>query len=87
MSSQRLQEDNQWTLGQLLSDIILGAAPLSVLNAWKGMFSSILDAELIMFRFPRERCTGENVRQVKVGIFQYPPEYTRSDTEMQNLIQ
>jgi hypothetical protein len=36
MSNQNLQDDNQWTFGQLISIILLGAAPLTVLNAWSG---------------------------------------------------
>jgi magnesium-transporting ATPase (P-type) len=36
MSKQGLMEDNQWTFGQLLSVFLLGAAPLSLLNAYGG---------------------------------------------------
>jgi hypothetical protein len=38
MSNENLQGDNQWTFGQLISIILLGAAPLTLLNAWSGMF-------------------------------------------------
>lgn len=34
MSPQSLQEDNGWTFGQFLSLLLLGAAPLSFMNAW-----------------------------------------------------
>lgn len=36
MSAKELVEDNEWTFGQLLSVFLLGAAPLSLLNAWSG---------------------------------------------------
>lgn len=38
MSLQSLQEDNGWTFGQFLSLLLLGAAPLSLMNAWSGEF-------------------------------------------------
>jgi hypothetical protein len=38
MSPQSLQEDNGWTFGQFLSLLLLGAAPLSLMNAWSGEF-------------------------------------------------
>ncbi|KAL2064497.1 hypothetical protein VTL71DRAFT_4991 [Oculimacula yallundae] len=72
MSAQRLQEDNQWTFGQLLSVFILGAAPLSVLNAWNGFQEKDVQQRM-------------SVKSKSSRIFEDPPEY-RSDTEMQNLI-
>lgn len=33
-----LQNDNQWTFGQLLSALLLAAAPMAVLGAWSGKF-------------------------------------------------
>ncbi|PVH67849.1 hypothetical protein DL98DRAFT_542845 [Cadophora sp. DSE1049] len=66
-------EDNQWTFGQLLSIFILGAAPLSVLNAWNGFQEKDVQEKM-------------SVRSKSSGVFQHPPEYTQSDTEMQNLI-
>jgi hypothetical protein len=40
MSNENLQADNEWTFGQLISILLLGAAPLTVLNAWSGMSSA-----------------------------------------------
>jgi hypothetical protein len=40
MSNENMQGDNEWTFGQLISILLLGAAPLTVLNAWSGSCSS-----------------------------------------------
>lgn len=37
MSGADLMNDSQWTFGQLLSVLLLAAAPMSFANAWSGM--------------------------------------------------
>lgn len=43
MSPQSLEEDNGWTFGQFLSLFLLGAAPLSLVNAASGQLSSCFE--------------------------------------------
>jgi len=65
MSNQNLQDDNQWTFGQLISIILLGAAPLTVLNAWSGMSFALtihrtwsINVYYIGFELEREKKRG-----------------------------
>jgi len=41
MSAQNLQQDSEWTFGQLLSVFLLGGAVLSLMNAWSGELSQM----------------------------------------------
>lgn len=51
MSAADLMNDNQWTFGQLLSVLLLAAAPMSFANAWSGMiFSLLLSQSLCLFK-------------------------------------
>jgi hypothetical protein len=70
MSKQASMEDNEWTFGQLLSVLLLGAAPLTLLNTWADF----------------KQTEREEKRQRQSGFFPLPPAYNESQTEMQRLM-
>lgn len=61
MEPKRLQEDNQWNFGQLLSVFLLAAAPLAVLNAWNSKIEGGRESEADVCRLPAERRGGDEV--------------------------
>lgn len=71
MSNQSLMEDNEWTFGQLLSVFLLGAAPLSLLNAWSSF---------------HERREDDKRNERMSGFFPLPPAYDETQAEMRRLI-
>jgi hypothetical protein len=88
MSVQSLQEDNGWTFGQLLSVLLLGAAPLTLMNAWNGKLHYIMNIlEGINGGTGYNQSQSADARAERTsGFFPHPPAYSEQDSETQFLM-
>jgi hypothetical protein len=82
-----LQNDNQWTFGQILSVLLLSAAPITFLNAWTGVSCLFFLFSFLPLRSPSSPLTltlktlqttlkhDENARSSsrKIGTHSEPP--------------
>jgi hypothetical protein len=77
MFPRTLQEENGWTFGQLLSLLLLGAAPLSLVNAWSG--ESLGDASELctddFIGFNKKQEEDKSSERRESGFYSLPPLY------------
>jgi len=85
MSASALVDDSEMTFGQLISVLLLGAAPLSVANAWSSYEQKkVEDRESVRLSDARSRASESRV--FSSGYFPHSQPSPGSQVELQYLM-